>query len=68
MVRSSDLQVEGRCFDAARMGRQGEMIFRWMTLRMVRSGRRLVVQLAGAALDKLRQAQLLEAWENARRL
>ena len=30
----SDLQVEGRCFDAARMGRQGEMIFRWMTLRV----------------------------------
>jgi hypothetical protein len=30
----SDLQVEGRCFDAARMGRQGELIFRWMTLRV----------------------------------
>jgi len=30
----SDLQVEGRCFDAARMGREGEMIFRWMTLRV----------------------------------
>ena len=30
----SDLPVEGRCFDAARMGRQGEMIFRWMTLRV----------------------------------
>ena len=30
----SDLAVEGRCFDAARLGRQGEMIFRWMTLRV----------------------------------
>ena len=30
----SDLQVDGRCFDAARMGREGEMIFRWMTLRV----------------------------------
>lgn len=30
----SDLQVEGRCFDAARIGREGEMIFRWMTLRV----------------------------------
>jgi hypothetical protein len=30
----SDLAVEGRCFDAARRGRQGEMILRWMTLRV----------------------------------
>jgi hypothetical protein len=30
----SDLQVEGRCFDAARMGRDGEKILRWMTLRV----------------------------------
>ena len=30
----SDLAVEGRCFDAARMGREGESIFRWMTLRV----------------------------------
>lgn len=30
----SDLQVEGRCFDAARKGRLGELIFRWMTLRV----------------------------------
>ena len=30
----SDLAVEGRCFDAARVGREGEMIFRWMTLRV----------------------------------
>ena len=35
---------------------------------VVRSGRKLVVRLAGAALDGLRQAQLLEAWANARRL
>jgi hypothetical protein len=35
---------------------------------VVRSGRRLVVRLAGAALDALRQGQLLEAWANARRL
>ena len=30
----SDLEVEGRCFDAARMGRDGEKILRWMTLRV----------------------------------
>lgn len=30
----SDLQVEGRCFDAVRMGRDGQSIFRWMTLRV----------------------------------
>lgn len=30
----SDLQVEGHCFDAARLGREGEMILRWMTLRV----------------------------------
>jgi len=30
----SDLAVEGRCFDAARLSREGEMIFRWMTLRV----------------------------------
>ncbi|MCL5269872.1 MAG: transposase [bacterium] len=30
----SDLQVEGRCFDAARLGREGERILRWMTLRV----------------------------------
>ena len=35
---------------------------------VVRSGRRLVVRLAGAALDGLRQRQLLEAYANARRL
>jgi hypothetical protein len=35
---------------------------------VVRSGRKLVVRLAGAALDGLRQAQLLEAYANARRL
>jgi hypothetical protein len=35
---------------------------------VVRSGRRLVVRLAGATLDKRRQAQLLEAYANARRL
>jgi hypothetical protein len=35
---------------------------------VVQSGRRLVVRLAGAALDGLQQAQLLEAWTNARRL
>lgn len=35
---------------------------------VVRSGQRLVVRLAGAALDGLRQAQLLEAYANARRL
>ena len=30
----SDLQVDGRCFDAARVGRDGEKIMRWMTLRV----------------------------------
>jgi hypothetical protein len=30
----SDLQVDGRCFDAARLGRDGEKILRWMTLRV----------------------------------
>jgi len=30
----SDLAVEGRCFDGARLSREGEMIFRWMTLRV----------------------------------
>ena len=30
----SDLAVEGRCFDAARLGREGEQILRWMTLRV----------------------------------
>jgi len=35
---------------------------------VVSSGRRLVVRLAGAALDRRRQGQLLEAYANARRL
>jgi len=35
---------------------------------LARSGRSLVVRLAGAALDGRRQAQLLEAYANARRL
>jgi hypothetical protein len=35
---------------------------------VVQSGRKLVVRLAGAALDGLRQAQLMEAYANARRL
>ena len=35
---------------------------------VVRSGRKLVVRLAGAALDRWRQTQLLEAYANARRL
>ena len=30
----SDLEVQGRCFDAARLGRDGEKILRWMTLRV----------------------------------
>ena len=30
----SDLQVDGRCFDAARLSRDGEKILRWMTLRV----------------------------------
>jgi hypothetical protein len=30
----SDLQVDGRCFDAARLGRDGERLLRWMTLRV----------------------------------
>jgi hypothetical protein len=35
---------------------------------VVRSGRKLVVRLAGAALGQWRQMQLLKAWANARRL
>ena len=35
---------------------------------VVRSGRRLVARLAGAALDGVRQRWLLEAYANARRL
>ena len=35
---------------------------------VVRSGRTLCVRLAGATLDKRRQAQLLEAYANARQL
>jgi len=35
---------------------------------VVQSGRQLVVRLAGAALDRRRQAQLLAAYANARRL
>ena len=30
----SDLEVDGRCFDAARMGRGQQKILRWMTLRV----------------------------------
>lgn len=31
---ATDLEVEGRCFDAARMGREGEKILRWATLML----------------------------------
>jgi hypothetical protein len=30
----TDLEVEGNCFDAARVGRNGEKILRWMTLML----------------------------------
>lgn len=30
----TDLEVEGRCFDAARKGREGQRLLRWMTLRV----------------------------------
>jgi hypothetical protein len=30
----TDLEVDGRCFDAARVGRTGARIMRWMTLRV----------------------------------
>ena len=30
----SDLEVNGRCFDAARLSRDGDKILRWMTLRV----------------------------------
>jgi len=30
----TDLEVQGRCFDAARMGREGERQLRWMTLML----------------------------------
>ncbi len=29
---ATDLEVEGRCFDAAKKGREGERILRWLTL------------------------------------
>ncbi len=28
----TDLEVEGNCFDAARLGRKGQKIMRWLTL------------------------------------
>ena len=31
---ATDLEVEGNCFDAARTGREGEKIIRWMTLML----------------------------------
>lgn len=31
---ATDLEVEGNCFDAARMGRDGKMIIRWQTLKL----------------------------------
>ena len=31
---ATDLEVEGRCFDAARMGREGERILRWATVML----------------------------------
>ena len=31
---ATDLEVEGRCFDAARMGRTGEKILRWATVML----------------------------------
>jgi hypothetical protein len=31
---ATDLQVEGRCFDAARMGRDGQPVLRWQTLTL----------------------------------
>ena len=29
---ATDLEVQGNCFDAARMGRQGQRSLRWLTL------------------------------------
>ena len=31
---ATDLEVDGRCFDAARMGRNGEKLIRWQTLTL----------------------------------
>jgi len=31
---ATDLEVEGNCFDAARMGRDGKKILRWQTIRL----------------------------------
>lgn len=31
---ASDLEVEGNCFDAARMGRNGEKVIRWQTVML----------------------------------
>jgi hypothetical protein len=57
---ASDLQVEGRCFDAARAGRDGERIMRWMTLML---GPLVVAQELGAGNrdEGLAMPALLEA-------
>jgi len=57
---ATDLEVEGNCFDAARMGRDGEKIIRWMTLML---GPLLVAQelVAGNRDEGLAMPELLEA-------
>jgi hypothetical protein len=42
---ATDLEVEGNCFDAARLGRDGKKILRWQTLML---GALLIAQRLGA--------------------
>jgi len=57
---ATDLEVDGNCFDAARMGRDGEKIIRWMTLML---GPLFVAQelVAGNRDEGLAMPALLDA-------
>lgn len=57
---ATDLEVEGNCFDAARKGREGEKIMRWMTLML---GPLIVAQelAAGNRDEGLAMPALLDA-------
>jgi len=57
---ATDLEVNGNCFDAARIGRDGEKIIRWMTLML---GPLIVAQelVAGNRDEGLAMPALLDA-------
>lgn len=57
---ASDAEVEGNCFDAARMGRDGERVIRWMTLML---GPLIVAQelVAGNCDEGLAMPALLDS-------